>query len=93
MTDLHNGWAQTGLQQALGLIRPALRSSYQQLVRVPHRTKLRCTPKPRCLPLHSRHMNMPYDTEAHCGFLVLQSTHTCRSRQQLAQEAKLNMLA
>jgi hypothetical protein len=36
-----------------------------------------CTPRPRCTPLHSRHMNTPYDTDAHCGFRVLQSTHTC----------------
>lgn len=27
------------------------------------------------MPEHSRHMNMPYDTEAHCGFFVLQSEH------------------
>ena len=40
-------------------------------------TKEMCTPKPRCLPLHSRHMNVPYDTVAHCGFLPLQSTQTC----------------
>ena len=46
-------------------------------------TKLRCTPKPRCLPLHSRHMNIPYDTEAHCGFLVLQSTQVCTCQRVL----------
>ena len=46
-------------------------------------TKLRCTPKPRCLPLHSRHMNIPYDTEAHCGFLVLQSTQVCKCQRVL----------
>ena len=40
-------------------------------------TKLRCTPSPRCLPLHSRHMNVPYETDAHCGFFVGQSTQTC----------------
>lgn len=47
-------------------------------------TKLRCTPKPRCFPLHSKHMKMPYDTEAHCGFRVLQSTQVCiqQSRSQ-----------
>ena len=40
-------------------------------------TKLRCTPNPRCFPLHSKHMKMPYETDAHCGFLVLQSTQVC----------------
>ena len=28
-------------------------------------TKLRCTPRPLCFPLHSKHMKIPYDTEAH----------------------------
>ncbi len=46
-------------------------------------TKLRCTPSPRCLPLHSRHMNIPYDTDAHCGFLVLQSTQVCNCQRVL----------
>jgi hypothetical protein len=45
-----------------------------------HRTKLRCTPSPRCFPLHSRHMKHPYETEAHCGFLVSQSQQTCERR-------------
>lgn len=45
---------------------------------VAYRTKLMCTPRPLCLPLHSRHMKTPYDTLAHCGFLVLQSTQVCR---------------
>jgi hypothetical protein len=45
-----------------------------------HLTKLMCTPRPRCLPLHSRHMKVPYDTVAHWGFLVSQSTHTCGGR-------------
>ena len=34
-------------------------------VLVAHRTKLMCTPRPLCLPLHSRHMKTPYDTLAH----------------------------
>ena len=42
-----------------------------------HLTKEMCTPNPRCLPLHSRHMKVPYETVAHCGFLPLQSTQTC----------------
>ena len=31
-----------------------------------HLTKEMCTPRPLCLPLHSRHMKMPYETLAHC---------------------------
>ena len=53
-------------------------SRQSPVVLVAHRTKLMCTPRPLCLPLHSRHMKTPYDTLAHCGFLVLQSTHVCR---------------
>jgi len=41
------------------------------------RTKETCTPRPRCCPLHSRHINTPYDTLAHCGFGAEQSTHNC----------------
>lgn len=33
----------------------------------PHLTNEMCTPSPLCLPLHSRHMKMPYDTLAHCA--------------------------
>ena len=45
---------------------------------VTDRTKEMCTPSPRCLPEHSRHMKMPYDTDAHCGFFCLQSEKTGR---------------
>uniref|UniRef100_A0A182JME8 Uncharacterized protein n=1 Tax=Anopheles atroparvus TaxID=41427 RepID=A0A182JME8_ANOAO len=31
------------------------------------RTKERCTPRPRCLPEHSRHIQMPYVTDTHWG--------------------------
>ena len=52
-------------------------------------TKEKWTPRPRCLPEHSRHMNTPYDTDAHCGFFCEQSTQTlfpacdCKSRSRL----------
>ena len=39
-------------------------------------TKEMWTPSPRCFPEHSRHMKIPYETEAHCGFFCAQSTHT-----------------
>jgi hypothetical protein len=42
-----------------------------------HLTKLMWTPRPRWRPLHSRHIKMPYETDAHCGFFVSQSTQTC----------------
>mmetsp|Transcript_23113 Transcript_23113/g.69324 ORF Transcript_23113/g.69324 Transcript_23113/m.69324 type:complete len:221 (-) Transcript_23113:92-754(-) len=42
---------------------------------VTDRTNEMCTPRLRCAPLHSRHMSEPYVTDAHCGFLVGQSTH------------------
>jgi hypothetical protein len=48
------------------------RSAQREVTRL---TKLMWTPSPRCTPLHSRHRKMPYETDAHCGFLVLQSTH------------------
>lgn len=37
------------------------------------RTKLKCTPNPLWTPLHSRHIIIPYVTEAHCGFAALHS--------------------
>jgi len=61
---------------------------------VTERTKLMCTPRPRWRPEHSRHMKIPYDTEAHCGFFWLQSTHTllfecvCSSRSRVAAAAE-----
>lgn len=34
------------------------------------RTKLMCTPRLRWMPAQDRHMNTPYGTEAHVGFLA-----------------------
>ncbi|KAL9266941.1 Dolichyl-diphosphooligosaccharide--protein glycosyltransferase subunit 4A-like protein [Drosera capensis] len=51
------------------------------------------TPRPRCFPEHSRHMKMPYVTEAHCGFFWEQSTQVLlagrdwRSRSRRAAAA------
>ena len=53
-----------------------------------HLTKEMCTPSPRCLPLHSRHMKVPYETVAHWGFLPLQSTQTCASRSALSRTGR-----
>jgi hypothetical protein len=44
------------------------------------RTKLRCTPRPRCWPEQSRQKNVPYETDAHCGFGLPQSKHFCSRR-------------
>eukprot|EP00964_Phaeocystis_antarctica_P039764 scaffold22744_cov55-Phaeocystis_antarctica.AAC.2 len=35
-----------------------------------------CTPSRRCVPEHSRHMSVPYVTDAHDGFLAVQSKQT-----------------
>jgi len=45
--------------------------AYRQAI--PERTKLMCTPRARCRPLHSKHINIPNETEAHCGFFPSQS--------------------
>uniref|UniRef100_A0A8W7PY71 Uncharacterized protein n=1 Tax=Anopheles coluzzii TaxID=1518534 RepID=A0A8W7PY71_ANOCL len=42
------------------------------------RTKDRCTPRPRCLPEHSRQIQMPYVTETHWGLWVPHSKHFCK---------------
>lgn len=39
---------------------------------------------PRCTPEHSRQMNVPYETEAHCGEGALQSTHSGGSVSKVA---------
>ena len=40
------------------------------------RQKEMCTPSRRCVPEHSRHMSVPYVTDAHEGFLAGQSKQT-----------------
>jgi hypothetical protein len=46
-------------------------------------TKDRCTPRPRCFPEHSRQIQMPYVTEAHCGLWALHSKHLCKAQQNV----------
>ena len=78
VTDLRHG-----RRQRLRPAAPALQAAPRRKPRLAtdaHRTKLMWTPRPRCTPLHSRHMKMPYDTDAHCGLRVLQSTHTWAER-------------
>ena len=36
-------------------------------------TNLKCTPRLRCFPAHSRQIQMPYVTLTHCGLSVPQS--------------------
>ena len=45
-------------------------------------TKLICTPRPRWAPEHSRHKKMPYETEAHWGFLASQSAQVYEGRRK-----------
>ena len=40
------------------------------------RQKEMCTPSRRCVPEHSRHMSVPYVTDAHDGFFAGQSKQT-----------------
>ena len=40
------------------------------------RQKEMCTPSRRCVPEHSRHMSVPYVTDAHDGFFAVQSKLT-----------------
>ena len=42
---------------------------------VSERTNEMCTPRLRCRPEHSRQKSVPYDTDAHCGWMAGQSTH------------------
>ena len=48
-----------------------------QVSRVVDLTKLRCTPRERCMPAQARQMNTPYGTDAHVGFFAGQSKQTC----------------
>lgn len=52
------------------------RSSALKKLQSDHLTKLRCTPRPRWTPLHSRQKKIPYETEAHDGIRAEQSTQT-----------------
>ena len=45
-------------------------------------TKLICTPRPRWAPEHSRHKKMPYETEAHWGFLASQSAQVYEGQRR-----------
>jgi hypothetical protein len=42
---------------------------------IPDLTNEIWTPSARCRPLHSKHIKMPYDTDAHCGSFASQSQH------------------
>lgn len=42
-------------------------------------TKDRWTPRLRWMPLQSKHIQIPYETEAHWGFKVLHSKHFCNT--------------
>ena len=41
------------------------------------RQKEMCTPSRLCVPEHSRHMSVPYVTDAHEGFFAGQSKQIC----------------